>query len=229
MINVISDITTLEEIKETFHTIIPDEISSALGIQGFHPPEYCAEKAKNETLSQGKKNLDCYAQYSHSSMPWDTTIKFADGDIIVKSGQVFSGAFPFNAFFVRFRTQQSPTKFKIEGKANTLFDLGFIQFGEKPDPEDDTKVVGDPSFLIDAEVFVPGVSSSTSGDSALGSFNALRLPKLLVNIQGAFTIPILKTHGMVKILFNAEGAHFEAGLKLFGLVNVGAKVFGTGS
>ena len=30
---------------------------------------------------------------------------------------------------------------------------------------------------------------------------------------------------MVKILFNAEGAHFEAGLKLFGLVNVGAKVF----
>ena len=81
---------------------------------------------------------------------------------------------------------------KLRGKRNTLFDLGFIQFGEKPDPEDDTKVVGDPSFLIDAEVFVPGVSSSTSGDSALGSFNALRLPKLLVNIQGAFTIPILK-------------------------------------
>ena len=175
---------------------IPEQIMNS-GLEPFHREKCEAAKravAKKEVSStvskQSQLDMNCFAYVSVSPAA-SKELEFQTGTVFIDQGIGLSGRINIMGYRVGLEAQISKTRFYVNVEMDHI-DLGFLKIGKEMK---NGKVVGNPKFLID--------------------FN-LSPPSALINIRGAFNIPILQSSGEVTVALNKQGFKFEAGMSILG-------------
>ena len=115
-----------------------------------------------------------------------------DGTFI-RQGLGLSGRWDIMGYSVGLEASIGPKRFYVNVDMDQI-DLGFLKIGAALDGTGGVK--GNPKFIMDYAV-IP--------------------PKALIDIEGAFSIPILQSSGQVKVLLSSDGFEFSANMNmLFG-------------
>ena len=167
----------------------------ALAESGIYPYDDSSCTTQDGTTVDSY-NVNCYAYMSFNGAGEDKTLSFQDGDLVIPNGIAFSGKIDFFGWNFGVQAKVTETAFDIEATMDKVdFAIGGVTIFE----------LG--KYLSGSEV-KDGAYFHVAADSSSG--------EILVQIDGAFAIPILDSYGELSLFVDADEFSFTSDIELFG-------------
>ena len=172
-----------------------DSSFPALAESGIYPYDNSSCTTQDGT-TVASYNVNCYAYMSFNGAGEDKTLSFQDGDLVIPNGIAFSGKIDFFGWNFGVQAKVTETAFDIEATMDKVdFAIGGVTIFE----------LG--KYLSGSEV-KDGAYFHVAADSSSG--------EILVQIDGAFAIPILDSYGELSLFVDADEFSFTSDIELFG-------------
>eukprot|EP00755_Sulcionema_specki_P002194 Sspe_Gene.3372::Locus_1110_Transcript_2_2_Confidence_0.667_Length_4186::g.3372::m.3372 len=177
---------------------VANGLPNVLRVSGLYPyddglPQCATTPVAGEGVAS--LNRDCYAFLSFSPSG-EQRLSFTGGDVVVPQGVAFAGRLNFFGWEIKLSVAVSPTRFRAEGAMDNVWlkilGTSLMRIGERLEGK---KAVGGARFLVDLQ----GTPS----------------PSALVEVAGAFDIPVLKGYGALNVVLNGEAFNFSSTVSLF--------------
>ncbi|KAJ9448890.1 hypothetical protein DIPPA_22347 [Diplonema papillatum] len=160
----------------------------------------CGMQQDSNTSDVAQLNMKCFAYiyFNPSSAKREIAFQSGSGSIEIEKGVGFQGKLNFLGWQIKLKVAVSSSQFLVDGEMDLvdlkIGDEPFLRIGKELDTTN--KAVGGAKFLIDLK--------------------GLPNPSALIEIAGAFDIPLLDSYGYVAITLTNEIFSFSAGITLFG-------------
>ena len=169
----------------------------ALAESGIYPYDADAQcTGQSGTGAPHTFDKSCYAYMSFNGAGEDKTLTFKDGELVIPNGVAFSGKIDFFGWNFGVQAHVTETKFDMAATMDKVdFAIGgvkIMEIGKAPSATSPSEVSGGAYFHVVAD----------SG-------------AILLNIEGAFAIPVLRSYGYMNIELNSKIFSFTSDMHLF--------------
>ena len=173
-----------------------DNIPARLLESGIYPFEPnlpgCSGGQPSNTSGSNAVDLRCYAYFSYSPLV-EKTITFSQGSVVIPRGIQVAGRLNFGGWEMALKLAISTTEFKVNATLDPVnIDILGLKLNLGRDLDSNKKAIGGGQFIVE-----------------------LSKVRVLVSVNAAFDLPLLKSYGQITLEINKEEFFFETEISLF--------------